>query len=145
MLLEASAKAEGRYSKELLEKPEIKKFIHEQNTKKRHFNFAKTDYKDNFDEGDQIYLKFVSQSGGAVKIKGAFPNDYGGFGQPDPNEMGVIREQKKATINPDDLVEELNNWCHDNMKTIADYKYLFEQGFDYIRANKTERLHKMNF
>lgn len=43
------------------------------------------------------------------------------------------------------MIEELNSWCHENMKIIADYKYLFEQGFDYIRANKTERLERMNY
>jgi hypothetical protein len=101
-------------------------FIAEQKIKKKHFNFAKTDYKDNFDENDQIYLKFVSQEGGTIKIKGAFPNDYGGFGAPDASEMGMLKEKKKVTANPDDIVEELDTWCNDNMRTIADYKYLFE-------------------
>lgn len=124
----------------MMQNPTILKFIQEQSVKKRHINFAKTDYKDNFDENDQIYIKLISCNGGQIKIKGAFPNDYGGFGAPDANQLGHSLDKKKDAISPEDIVEELDNWYQENIRVISDYRYLFEKGVNFVKANRTDRL-----
>ena len=56
-------------------------------------------------------------------------------------------EKKKISseANPDDVVEELDNWYQQNIRMIADFKYLYDKGYDFMRANRTDRLHKMSY
>lgn len=49
--------------------------------------FAKSGYKDYFEDDDMIYVNFVTQHSGQLKVKAHFPNNHGGFGPIDLNEV----------------------------------------------------------
>ena len=79
-------------------------------------------------------MTLIAQNGGTIKIKGAFPNDYGGFGQPDATDMmNALEARKKQLTSPEDVVEELDQWYQTQIRVIADYKYMFEKGTDFLK------------
>ena len=59
--------------------------------------------------------------------------------------MNALEARKKQLTSPEDVVEELDQWYQTQIRVIADYKYMFEKGTDFLRANKTERLQKFSF
>jgi len=64
-------------------------------------------------------MTFLSQNGGAVKVRAAFPNSQGGFGNIDIFAAGTQKDpQEKEGMNEDDIVDELDKWCRANLHLV---------------------------
>ena len=54
-----------------------------------------------------------------MKVKAAFPNSQGGFGNIDIFSAATAKDpQEKEGMNEDDIVEELDRWCRANLHLV---------------------------
>ena len=91
----------------------------QQRVKRKLYKFAKAGYKDYFLEDDILYISFVSQYGGTIKAKALFPNNHGGFGPVDILEVAKRNEEKqKVGITEDQILDELDRWCAENLHLV---------------------------
>jgi hypothetical protein len=85
-------------------------------------------------------MTFLSQNGGNVKVKTAFPNAQGGYGNADIFAAAAQKDpQEKEGMNEDDIVEELDRWCKANLHLV---KNAMSEDSDFVSLNKGDRLQK---
>lgn len=72
LIIEASAAFNNQKPKDEAVIHKLAQFNIQEGLKKRTFKFGKPNFKENFNEGDTIYVTLRSQDGGQIKIKAGF-------------------------------------------------------------------------
>ena len=118
---------------------------------KRTFRFAKPNFKENFDEGDFLYVTLVSQNGGTIRLKANFSSSQGGFGDTtNTNEETKASRRKRDSgmeaQTPTSVEAELQAWFKENMHMLDSCKHLFQEGaLDFVALNKGARLEMCSY